>query len=365
MKIIRIPQHRTIKEINKILSGELGFGKIFTDNMFIMKWSADKGWHDATIQPFQNLSISPAAKVLHYAQAGFEGLKAYSRGPNKFALFRHKTNIERMNRTAERLCMPIIDPNEFEEALIELIKKDITWIPQKPGESLYIRPTMIATEPEIVVKAATEYLFYIILSPVGAYFKNGFQPSQLYVEEKMSRASDGGMGNVKAAANYAGSLKPSENARNNNCSQVLWLDARKHKYIDEGGAMNIFFVHRDNTLLTPRLNGNILPGITRDSIIQLSATSSMKIVEDDLNINNIIKDIKKGEITEIFCTGTAAVISPINELLYRGNKISLKNTEPGSVTKKLYQILTDIQYNQNFHNINDPQILNWVKEIKI
>lgn len=365
MKIERIPQHSPVKKINETLSGELSFGKIFTDNMFIMKWTIDKGWHYAAIQPHHYMQMSPAAKMLHYAQGGFEGLKAYSRGPGKFALFRHEDNIKRFNRTAQRLCMPDVDPKDFEEALIELIKTDISWIPQKEGQSLYIRPTIISTESEILVKEAAEYQFFIILSPVGAYFKNGLNPSRIYVEEKMSRVPNGGMGDVKAAANYAGSLKAAQNARKNNCAQVLWLDASDHRFVEEVGAMNIFFVHEDKTLLTPRLNGNILPGITRNSIIKLAEIIGMNVVEAYFDISDIVQDIRKGNITEIFGTGTAAVVAPVNELFYRGKNRSLKNKETGPVTKKLYQLLTDIQYKHDFHNINDSQIRNWIKEFEI
>src|SRR3989339_130721 len=260
---IRIEKADVLKPIPDEKS--LGFGRYFTDHIFTMEWNEQDKWHKARIRPYGALKIDPAGMMLHYAQGIFEGLKAYYRGPDRFALFRYKDNINRFNAGARRLEMPTVHPAVFQQALLEIIRTDIRFIPSSPGCSLYIRPFMIATEPGFGVRAAKEYLFGIVLSPVGAYFKTGFKPTRIYVEEKMARVADGGLGDVKAAANYAASLSAGQKAKDNGYDQVLWLDAREHRFVEEVGAMNIFFVQsggsggkKTETLLTPRLNGNIL-----------------------------------------------------------------------------------------------------------
>ncbi|MFH0892414.1 MAG: branched-chain amino acid aminotransferase [Candidatus Falkowbacteria bacterium] len=337
----------------------LGFGRYFTDHMFTMKWNEPDKWHGAAITPSRDLAISPAGMMLHYAQGIFEGLKAYYRGPDKFALFRHKDNISRFNASARRLEMPTIHPAVFQQAMLELIKTDIRWIPRSPGSSLYIRPFMIATEPGLGVRVAKEYLFGMILSPVGAYFASGFKPSRIYVEEKMSRVPAGGLGDIKASANYAGSLPASQKAKNAGYDQVLWLDAKEHRFVEEVGAMNIFFACREKALFTPRLNGNILPGITRDSVLKLADSLGLAAIEAYFDINDIISQIKSGEITEIFGSGTAAVIAPVGELYYQRKKFVLDNKKAGPVTERLYDILVSMQYGKY------PDLFGWVEEIKL
>lgn len=337
----------------------LGFGRYFTDHMFTMKWNETDKWHAAAITSYRDLAISPAGMILHYAQGIFEGLKAYYRGPDKFVLFRPGENISRFNTGARKLEMPTIHPAVFRQALLELIKTDIRWIPQSPGSSLYIRPFMIATESGLGVRVAKEYLFGIILSPVGAYFTSGFKPARIYVEEKMSRVPEGGLGDIKAAANYAGSLPASQKAKNAGYDQVLWLDAKEHRFVEEVGAMNIFFVYKNKSVFTPRLNGNILPGITRDSVLKLADSLGLTVVEAYFDINDIIGQIKSGEITEIFGSGTAAVIAPVGELYYQRKKFILDNKKAGPITEQLYNILTGMQYGQY------PDLFKWMEEIKL
>ncbi len=340
---------------------ELGFGKFFTDYMFSMKWDEARGWHDAAIIPYGPIALDPAATVFHYGQEIFEGMKAYWRGPFRFALFRPKENAKRFNRSARRMVMPIINEDMFEYAIIELVKRDFDWIPKTRGCSLYIRPTMIATEAALGLHASREYLFYIILSPVGTYFQGGFSPTSIYVSDRDARAADGGVGAAKTGGNYAASMLTTEEAKKKGYSQVLWLDATRHEYAEEGGAMNIFFVRRRKrgyTVETPRLDGTIMAGITRDSIIKLAAGLGFRARDKRLGITRLIEGIKRGEITEVFCAGTAAIITPIGKLFCRGEEIIINGNEAGPVTRALYDELTGIQYGEKEDSFG------WVKEIK-
>lgn len=342
---------------------DLGFGQVFTDHMFIMRWTEKCGWHDALIQPYQFLKIDPAANVLHYGQAIFEGMKAYSRSGNRFALFRPEENICRLNKSAERLCMPVINEKLLFKALVELVKTDARWIPKDRGCSLYIRPNMFAVESGLGVKPAKEYIFTIILSPVSCYFKEGFAPTAISVEETMSRVADGGMGSAKVAGNYAASLLADKQASQNGYAQVLWLDSREHRFVEEVGAMNVFFVQSSvdsNVLLTSRLNGNILPGVTRDSIIELARENNISVVEAYFDMNDISQDIRSGVITEAFGSGTAAVIAPIGEFLYKERSIKFGHGKIGSVTRMLYDMLIDIQYGDYGEKSHE-----WIKIVNI
>lgn len=335
---------------------DLGFGQIFTDHMFVMDYSPEKEWHNAQIVPYADFSISPAAMVLHYGQAIFEGLKAYKTADNKIQLFRARDNFERMNRSAKGMCIPQIDIDFVMDALKKLIKIEEKWIPETPGTSLYIRPTVIATDPFIGVRASFSYKFYIILSSVGAYYAEGLNPVKIWVSKDHVRAVRGGVGEFKTAGNYAASLIASEEAKVDGYAQVLWLDAIERKYIEEVGAMNIFFVV-DDEILTPDLSGSILPGITRYSVIALAEKWGMKISERKISIDEVFDLHAQGKLKEVFGSGTAAVISPVGEIRYGDKVIAIGDGTPGPVSMKFYDTLTDIQYGK----IEDTD--NWIEVV--
>ena len=324
---------------------KLGFGKIFSDHMFIMQYDKGIGWHDATIKAYGDLTLSPAAKVLHYSQEAFEGTKAYVDINGKIRLFRPEKNFERMNNTAERLCMPKLDVEFVTNALKKLIEIDKDWVPRSKGTSLYIRPTLIGIDPFLGVDASNSYLFYIITGPVGAYYASGLEPVKIYVEDKYVRAVKGGTGEAKTGGNYAASLIASEYAHKKGFAQALWLDGKENKYIEEVGSMNIMFVI-DGTIVTPPLGGSILPGITRDSIITLARSMGYNVEERRISIDEVISTIKDGSMTEAFGTGTAAVISPVGELYYEGQVYDIGDGKMGPVSEKMYNTLTGIQYGE-------------------
>lgn len=337
---IDFAQREILKE--KPDSNQLGFGMSFTDYMFSMDYTDDEGWHDAKIIPYQNIEIAPSAQVLHYGQAVFEGLKAYRKG-DEVRLFRPEENFKRMNRSNERLNMPAVDVQFMVEALKELITLEKDWIPTGEGQSLYIRPFVIATEPYLGVRAASEYKLMIILSPVGAYYgDDSLKPTRIYVEDDYVRAVRGGVGFAKVAGNYAASLMAQTRAAELGYDQVLWLDGVEQRYIEEVGSMNIFFVI-DGKLVTPELNGSILPGITRQSIIQLAQHLGYGVEERKIAIDEVFEAAEDGTLTEIFGTGTAAVIAPVGEIKYQERELTVGSGKPGAVTEELYQRYTNIQ----------------------
>ncbi len=322
----------------------LGFGKYFTDHMFIMDYNEGMGWHDARIVPYQNLSLDPACMVFHYAQEMFEGLKAYRTPKGEIQLFRPDKNIERMNNTNERLCIPKIDPADALEAIKALVAVEADWVPNVEGTSLYIRPFIIATDVQLGVHPSKSYKFMVILSPVGAYYAEGIKPVKIFVEREYVRAVRGGTGFAKIGGNYAASLIGQEKAEKMGYSQVLWLDGIEHKYIDEVGAMNVFFVI-DGTVVTPALDeGNILPGVTRASCIKLLESMGYKVEERKLAIEEVVEAYKAGKLNEAFGTGTAAVVSPMGLLDDGINKMVINNGEIGEIAQKLYDTLTGIQW---------------------
>lgn len=321
----------------------LGFGRIFTDHMFTIKYNEEKGWHDARVEKYGPLPLDPAAGVLHYSQEIFEGLKAYAAEDGRVLLFRPAENVKRLNNSARRLCMPELPEEIFLEALQELVMREKDWIPRAPGTSLYIRPAMLGSEPFLGVRSSKEFLFYIILSPVGAYFADGFKPIGIYVEDHRSRAARGGVGDIKTGGNYAASLLAGLEAKKKGFSQVLWLDDAEHKYVEEVGAMNIFFV-RGQELLTPALNGSILPGITRASVITLAEDMGYPVQESPLPIEEILAGIACGEITEAFGAGTAAVLAPVGQLNYQDRDYVVGGNRVGDVTNTIYERLVNIQY---------------------
>lgn len=321
----------------------LGFGQIFTDHLFIMRYTEGKGWHDAEISPYENFSISPAATVFHYGQEVFDGMKAYRTASGDINLFRQKDNIARINRSAARLAMPEVDEAFVNEALLELLKIEQDWVPSMDGTSLYIRPNYIGADPFLGVRAAHSYLFYIMFGPVGAYYANGFAPTRILVEKEYSRAGKGGMGFAKTGGNYAASLIAGEEAHEKGCDQVLWLDAEQRKYIEEVGSMNIMFVI-DGKIVTPPLDGTILPGITRDSVIQIAKKSGIAVEERKISVDEVVDAARTGAMSEAFGTGTAAVISPVGELVYGGEIVQIAGGKTGELAKTFYDTLTGIQY---------------------
>lgn len=321
----------------------LGFGLHFTDHMFLMKWDRQDGWHDAEICPFHDFSVSPAAMVFHYGQAIFEGLKAYRSKEDEILLFRPKDNLERMNASATRMCMPRIPVDKVFKSLKALLYLEKDWVPSAPGATLYIRPAMVAMEPMLGLKPADSYYFYIIMSPVGAYYTEGFNPTRIYVSDNYARAVKGGVGEAKTAGNYAASLRALEEGKQKGCTQVLWLDACEHKYIEEVGTSNIFFRINDE-LVTPPLEGSILAGITRDSVMQLAAAWDITVVERPVSIDEVIAAIADGSLQEAFATGTAAGISPVGELVYKEESYVINAGEAGEVAEKLFDTLQNIQF---------------------
>ena len=322
----------------------LGFGKYFTDHMFIMDYDKGMGWHDARIVPYQNLSLDPACMVFHYAQEMFEGLKAYKTPSGNIQLFRPDKNIERMNQTNKRLCIPQLEESDVLDALKALVEVEKDWVPTADGTSLYIRPFIIATDVQLGVHPSKSYKFMIILSPVGSYYPEGIKPVKIFVEREYVRAVKGGTGYAKVGGNYACSLIGQQKAEELGYSQVLWLDGVEHKYVDEVGAMNVFFVI-DGVIVTPTLDeGNILPGVTRNSCIQILKSFGYKVEERKLELAEIIEAYKNGKLNEAFGTGTAAVISPMGLLDTGDMKIVINNNEIGPVAQKLYDTLTGIQW---------------------
>jgi branched-chain amino acid aminotransferase len=321
----------------------LGFGAHFSDHMLVMPYDSKNGWHSPRIRKYQNFSLDPAAMVYHYGQAIFEGLKAY-RGPDgQLFLFRPTDNLRRMNDSATRMCMPPIPVDGVLSAMEKLLLLDRDWVPSTPGASLYIRPTMIATEAALGVRPAKEYLFFVILCPVGAYYREGFNPVKIYVTDQYVRAVKGGVGHVKTAGNYAASIMAALEAQQKGFTQVLWLDAVERRYVEEIGTSNIFFVI-NGELVTPALSGSILPGITRDSVIKLASSWGIKVNERPIAIDEVLATIANGSLQEIFASGTAAVISPVGALSYQDQEYPINAGETGALARRLFEELQGIQY---------------------
>ena len=321
---------------------KLGFGKYFTDHMLYMEYDDGK-WGEPEIKPFSAIPVDPASVVLHYGQEIFEGMKAYKNAEGKITMFRPRDNILRMNRSAKRLCMAELPVDEVLEAIFELVRIEKDWIPTDPGTSLYIRPTMIANENFLGVHPSKKYIFFVILSPVGSYYANGLQPTKIYVEDVFNRAALGGTGECKCGGNYASSLMAAEVAKKKGYDQVLWMDAKEKKYVGEVGSMNMFFV-LDGKVVTPWLDGTILPGITRDSAIKVLKKAGYVVEKRAVSIDELEDDYKNGKLDEAFGTGTAAVISPVGTIGYKNDIMTINNGEMGKITAWLYNTLTGIQY---------------------
>lgn len=338
---IKIVRNTTPKQ--KPDESSLGFGRYFTDHMFIMDYTREKGWHDARIVPFGNLSLHPASTVFHYGAEIFEGMKAYRTADGSIQLFRPQENFSRLNSSAERMRLPLVDEKFALEALLELLKIDADWVPHTPGTSLYIRPFLFGADPMLGVHSIDRSCFIIILSPVGSYYKEGINPVKIMIETEDVRAVRGGTGYTKCGGNYGASNRAGEKAEQAGYSQVLWLDGVERKYIEEVGAMNVMFKIGDE-IVTPALTGSILPGITRKSIIQILHDEGAKVSERLISIDELIGALESGDLKEGWGCGTAAVVSPIGELYYNGKTYTINEGKIGPTTQKLYDTLTGIQW---------------------
>jgi branched-chain amino acid aminotransferase len=337
----------TIKQAENLKTkpdeSKLGFGTIFTDHMFNMDYSPEKGWHSPRIEPYAPISLDPATMYLHYAQGVFEGLKAYRTDSGEIQLFRPQENMKRLSNSCRRLCIPEFDEAFVLESMKQLIAIEKEWVPGQSETSLYVRPTIIATDPFLGVRASFTYRFFIILSPVGAYYPEGFNPVKILVTSDYVRAVRGGVGESKTPGNYAASLLAGEEAHDAGYTQVLWLDGVEKKYLEEVGSMNIFFVI-DDEILTPELNGSILPGITRKSVVELAKHWGDKVAERKISIDELMQAHGSGSLKEVFGAGTAAGISPVGQIKYGDEVITIADNQVGPIAQKYYKAITDIQY---------------------
>ena len=352
---IKVERAETLKE--KPDQSNLGFGKYFTDHMFVYDWDSEKGWHDARIVPYAPIQMDPATMVLHYAQETFEGLKAYRDSEGNVQLFRPEMNAKRMRNSNKRLCMAELPEEEFVEAVETLVKYEQDWIPTAPETSLYIRPFMFATEPGVGVHPAKKYKFVIILTPVGNYYPEGVAPVKIWIEDEFVRAVKGGTGFTKCGGNYAGSLAAQVKAEEHGYTQVLWLDGQERKYVEEVGSMNIMFLIND-TVVTAPLEGSVLPGVTRDSMLTILRDWGYKVEERHLSVDELMEAGRTGALKEAWGTGTAAVISPVGELCYKGEEVLINDFKTGELTQKLYDTLTGIQWGKL------PDKFNWIHKVK-
>jgi branched-chain amino acid aminotransferase len=334
----------------------LGFGTIFTDHMFNMDYAPGKGWHNPRIEPYGPIAMDPATMVLHYGQGVFEGLKAYRTAAGRIHLFRPQDNFRRLNRSNDILCIPRFDEGLSLEALKELVRIEKDWVPRVPETSLYIRPTIFASDPFLGVRASHTYRFFIILSPVGAYYPEGFNPVKILVEREHVRAVPGGTGEAKTLGNYAASLLAGQKAHEAGFTQVLWLDGLERKNIEEVGSMNIFFV-LDGEVVSPALQGSILPGITRDTVLQLGRMWGLKVTERRISIDEVLKANQTGKLREVFGSGTAAVISPVGQITYGNQTVTVGDGRVGPLAKRFYTAITDIQYGR----AEDPK--GWIVQV--
>lgn len=340
-----------------VLPKTLGFGQIFTDHIFEMDYAKGKGWYNPTIKPLESLQMHPAVSVIHYGQSIFEGLKAFKTINGEVVIFRPDLHMQRLNNSAKRICMPEVDVDFVLEALKELVALDSDWIPVNRGESLYIRPFMFGTDPALGVRPSFDYKLVLLLSPVGPYYPEGFKPVKILVQDDYVRAVRKGLGECKTSANYAASLLAAQEASKKGFTQVLWLDGVEQKYLEEVGTMNIFVQFKDE-ITTPKLNGSILPGVTRRSVIQILKEWGMNITERAVSIDEVLESYDKGNLVGLFGTGTAAVISSIGWLTYKDKNMVFNNGQPGELDLKLFQELTSIHYNEK------PDTHNWLFKVE-
>lgn len=323
---------------------ELTFGASFTDHMFTQMYTPERGWHEGRIEKYRPFTLDPSALVFHYGQEIFEGTKAYRRPDGRINLFRPWENAKRFNRSAQRMSMQPVDVEDHVAAIAKLVELEQEWVPSEPGTSLYIRPTMIATDPAIGMRASASYLHYIITCPVGNYYASGMAPVSVYISDEYRRAVKGGTGAAKTGGNYAASLMVAEKVKKLGYVQVLWLDAVTGKYVEEVGTMNIMFVYEGKKIVTPPLTGSILPGVTRDSLLTLAPDLGYEVEERLIKVDEMLADVASGKITEVFGCGTAVVISPVGQFGYKEQTHRVGDGEVGPVAKALYKALTDIQF---------------------
>ena len=354
MEEIKITRAQALKPLPD--PAGLVFGKTFTDHMFLMDYDAGTGWHDPRIVPYGPLSLEPSAMVFHYAQEVFEGMKAYRNPKGGVQLFRPKDNIARLESSCQRLCIPPVPHDIALEAIRALVKLDERWVPSAPGTSLYIRPFIIATEPALGVHASPRYLFSVICCPVGAYYKEGVNPVKIYIEDEDVRAVRGGTGYTKCGGNYAASIRAGERAEEKGFAQVLWLDGVERKYVEEVGSMNVLF-KIDGKIVTPKLTGSVLPGITRRSCLELLRDWGYEVQERLISAQELFQAAKSGALEEAWGSGTAAVISPIGVLAWKDEAVTIHGGRIGDLSQKLYDTLTGIQWG------TEPDPYGWVMEV--
>jgi branched-chain amino acid aminotransferase len=338
----------------------LGFGQVYTENMVRIAYNQEQGWHSAALVPYGPIQLDPAASVLHYGQAVFEGFKAYRQKDGGIAAFRPDANARRFRSSAERLAMPPLPEELFIEAADVLIRQEQDWVPPSLGESLYLRPLMLATEAALGVRPSREYLFLLFGSPSGAYFPQGVKPVSVWISRDYVRAIPGGTGHTKCAGNYAASLVAQRQAKTEGCDQVIWLDARERRYIEEMGGMNLFFVYEragQVRLVTPSLTGSLLPGVTRDSILQLARDLGYEAQETMLSVDDFQAHVEDGMMTEVFACGTAAVITPVGEVKSKTGGFAINNGETGPVAARLREALLNIQHG------HAPDVHGWMHAI--
>jgi branched-chain amino acid aminotransferase len=348
LQIAVTPSDRPVAEdrLAEILANP-GFGLHFTDHMFVVEWTPERGWHDARVTPYAPLSLDPATAVLHYAQEIFEGLKAYRHADGSVWTFRPEENGARMVRSARRLALPELPVADFVASVDAIVRADERWVPEPTGEkSLYVRPFMFASEKFLGVRPSKHVSFLVICSPAGAYFSKGIKPVDIWLSEEHARAGVGGMGAAKTGGNYASSLIAQQEAIEHGCDQVAFLDTVDRRWVEELGGMNLFFVHDDGTVVTPELSGTILEGITRSSILELCGKLGHRVEERRFSVEEWREGVESGRITEVFACGTAAVVTPVGTLKWRGGQVTSAgpDDETGPVTRQVRQALVDIQY---------------------
>jgi branched-chain amino acid aminotransferase len=353
----RIEITRTTAPKPRPADDSLQFGRSFTDHMFVMNYDHGKGWHTPRITPYQPFTLDPSSAVLHYGQSVFDGLKAFRGRDDVIRLFRAPNHAARLIRSCERLCIPAMDPAMVEHSFRSLVALDRDWAPRLPGTSLYLRPTVIASEAALGVHPSHSYLYFLIVSPVGAYYAEGINPVKILVSETQVRAVKGGLGDVKCSGNYAASLSAAEDAHRRGYTQVLWLDGVHHRYIDEVGTMNIMLRIGDE-IITPPLSGTILAGVTRDSVLTLARDWGLRVSERPVTIDEVVEAAAAGTLQEMWGTGTAAVVSPVGELGYQGRPIVINGGKTGALTTRLYEAITAIQYGMA------PDVHGWTQPVE-
>jgi branched-chain amino acid aminotransferase len=339
-----------------------GFGQLFTDHMITLRWTAERGWHDGRLEPYGPFTLDPATSVFHYSQEFFEGLKAYRQDNGSITMFRPDANAARFNSTARRMAMPELPPETFIRALELLVAQDREWVPGGEGNSLYLRPFMIATQRGLGVNhPSSEYLFCVIASPAASYFASGVKPVTVWLSQEYTRAAPGGTGGVKTGGNYAAAFVAQQQAVDRGCDQVVWLDAAEHRWVEEMGGMNLFFVRGGDTaqpwIATPPLTGTLLPGITRDSLLTLAPQLGVKAVEEPITTDQWQAECAAGELTEVFACGTAAVITPVGRVKGEHAQWLVADGEPGPVTMRLRAELVAIQYGHH------PDPFGWIHKV--